>query len=124
MDIVKKKAKFLEVYPRAMSVMACSKAIGISRATFYNWKKADKDFADAIEAIDDETAEMLLSTIATRARGNNSGDTDEQYLGLKQTKLWLEAHGRMVSKREIKHDIADKIHVRVFGVNDDEQKDD
>lgn len=70
MDKTKKKLlKYLEE-GRGIVSYACQKA-RISRQTFYNYKKEDKEFADAVEEINESIIDVVESKLLTQINDNN-----------------------------------------------------
>jgi len=67
-DIEKLRQKFLQVYAKkSCSISQACTAIGISRTTFYEWKKVAPGFAQAVDEIDealiDNTESRLMKQI-------------------------------------------------------------
>jgi len=64
MSKTNKKKTFIENYRKSFGMISMScEATGISRQTFYNWKKDDEEFAKEIEDIEERNldfAEMKL----------------------------------------------------------------
>jgi len=56
--------EFLEAYDRSLgNVSTACRTVGISRATFYNWKNSDRKFSEAIGELDEynlDFAETML----------------------------------------------------------------
>ena len=70
MDKVKKKLiKYLNEGKGIISY-ACSKA-GVSRQTFYNWKKDDPEFAVAVDEINETIIDVVESKLLTQINDNN-----------------------------------------------------
>lgn len=57
-----KKELFLEAYDAAAGniSVACKKA-NIARKTFYNWRDADKEFAEKVNEVDESFCDLLES---------------------------------------------------------------
>lgn len=68
-DINRKKMKaFLDAYDKALgNVSTACKMVGITRQTFYLWKKHDQSFTDRVDEIDQKNVDfaetMLLKNI-------------------------------------------------------------
>ena len=65
---VRRKTRLIEAYKNSLgNVSKSCEAIGISRETFYRWRKADKRFAEKINDIDEASIDlaetMLLKNI-------------------------------------------------------------
>lgn len=73
----REKALIVEQLRKVPIVQAACEKVGVSRATFYNWKKDDADFAkQADEAIGDGTLfmnDMAESQLLTAIRDGNLG---------------------------------------------------
>lgn len=55
----KKKLQFLRKFEESGNISSCCECIDISRNTFYMWKDADTDFADAFEAIQESVGDFV-----------------------------------------------------------------
>lgn len=65
MDTKLTKKAFIDVYKQTFGNVAnACESIGISRQTFYNWRKEDDDFRTEIESI--EPNEMLMDLVETK----------------------------------------------------------
>lgn len=66
------KILFLQYLEKSRGIVSlgCNK-IGISRATYYNWLKMDKEFKKAVNAILNMRIEMMEETLVMKA---NNGD--------------------------------------------------
>ena len=100
----KKKVEFLEVYSqKANNIHLTCKALGIERATFYNWLKEDNSFKEKITALEEgdiDSAETALkrqildgNTTAIifylKTKGKNRGYVERQELsGMNGQKLF------------------------------------
>ena len=88
------KTKFLEVYRANMGhISTTALALGMDRTTFYNWCKADPDFANAISQLNDSFVEAVEARVCKKIEEGSD--------------LWawryLKAHKPSVWKEEIKH---------------------
>lgn len=68
----KKQKKLLKHLKEGHGIIsyACLKA-GVSRQTFYNWKKEDEEFAKAVEDIDEEIIDVVESKLLSQINDNN-----------------------------------------------------
>lgn len=68
----KKKKKLLKhlIEGRGIISYACQKA-GVSRQTFYDWKKQDPEFAQAVEDVEEEIIDVVESKLLTQINDNN-----------------------------------------------------
>jgi len=60
----KRKKAFLVAFEKNYGIITKTcKEVGITRDTFYHWKKEDPDFAKAIEEQDDKTGDFVESEL-------------------------------------------------------------
>lgn len=73
LEVAKRKANFLEVYKNNMCIVAssCLKA-GISRQTFYEWRREDPDFASKCEEIEELQKDMAEASILKQIKEGNT----------------------------------------------------
>lgn len=65
--------EFLEAYDRSLgNVSTACRAVGVSRATFYNWKKSDEKFREAIGELDEYNLDFAETMLMKHIR---DGDT-------------------------------------------------
>jgi hypothetical protein len=83
MDTKLTKKTFIEAYARSFgNVLVSCKTIGIARQTYYNWLKADPEFAKEIEEI--EPQERFLDFLEGKlVEKINNGDTTSIIFALK-----------------------------------------
>ena len=84
--IQKDKQKFLEVLEKNPVVQLACERSGVSKATFYRWKEADKEFSQKVEAALTE-GNSLISDIAI---AQLISAIKEKNLGA--IKFWLQNH--------------------------------
>ncbi len=84
--IEKDKQKFLEVLEKNPVVQLACERSGVSKATFYRWRDADKEFAQKVEAALTE-GNSLISDIAI---AQLISAIKEKNLGA--IKFWLQNH--------------------------------
>lgn len=84
--IAKDKQKFLEVLEKNPVVQLACERSGVSKATFYRWRDADKEFAQKVEAALTE-GNSLISDIAI---AQLISAIKEKNLGA--IKFWLQNH--------------------------------
>lgn len=53
------------------NISAACEAVGISRKTFYEWKKSDEAFADAYEEVREKVGDNVETALYTAALGGN-----------------------------------------------------
>lgn len=70
-QMVEAKKNFLQVYANTPIISASCKTVGISRETFYNWIKKDKEFAKKIEEINKKKCEVLEDMLYAYALKGN-----------------------------------------------------
>ena len=77
----KEKTEFLEHFSRCGAIIktACASA-GISRQTYYNWMKTDKEFAERAKLIEDELVDVVQAKLLENIR---NGDTTAAIFFLK-----------------------------------------
>lgn len=61
-------AKFLELFGYSMNVVLSAKGAGVDRATVYKHRKADPDFAAAMDEAKEEAVERLEADAYERAK--------------------------------------------------------
>lgn len=68
----KKQKKLLKYLKEGHGIIsyACQKA-GVSRQTFYNWKKDDTEFAQAVDDYNEEVIDIVESKLLTQINDNN-----------------------------------------------------
>lgn len=73
LEVAKRKSNFLEVYKNNMCIVAtsCLKA-GISRQTFYEWRREDSDFASKCEEIEELQKDMAEASILKQIKEGNT----------------------------------------------------
>ena len=73
LEVAKRKDNFLEVYKNNMCIVAssCLKA-GISRQTFYEWRREDPDFASKCEEIEELQKDMAEASILKQIKEGNT----------------------------------------------------
>ena len=70
------KAEFLVQFPRLKTIRAACEAVDICRVTFYDWKRADPEFAKAFEDAEQDLADLLEESAIDRATSReNPSDT-------------------------------------------------
>ncbi len=84
--IKKEKQKFLEILQKNPVIQIAIEHSGISKATFYRWKEADKEFSQNVEKSLDE-GNSLISDIAIAQLISAIKDKN-----LTAIKFWLENH--------------------------------
>lgn len=73
MDTEKRKKIFLDAFDAsAGNVSVACKKTNISRRTFYNWRDADKEFADKVEEIEESFYDLLESKAKQQVMEGNS----------------------------------------------------
>lgn len=94
--IKKDKQKFLEVLEKNPVVQIACERSGISKATFYRWREADKEFAAKVEAALTEgnslITDIAIAQLISAIKDKNLG----------AIKFWLENHDA---------DYASKMHI-------------
>src|SRR5690606_19549298 len=70
MDL-KKKAAIEALKANMGNVSSACEAIGISRKTFYQWKKEDEEFAVLAEDLDDVVLDIVESSLLEQIKGGN-----------------------------------------------------
>ncbi|QDP63186.1 MAG: hypothetical protein Unbinned5930contig1000_29 [Prokaryotic dsDNA virus sp.] len=77
----KSKELFLENFEQSLcNVSACCKRVGISRNTFYTWKKEDEDFREKCEEIEESLLDFAETMLFKKIR---DGGTPELLFFLK-----------------------------------------
>lgn len=72
---MKDKEKFLEVYKvNTKSITDACEAAGISRRTFYHWKKEDEDFAASVQDIEEGLIDFAESKLFENIKGNKTNE--------------------------------------------------
>lgn len=68
----KKQKKVLKYLKEGHGIVsyACGKA-GVSRQTFYNWKKEDEEFAKEVDDVDEEIIDVVESKLLSQINDNN-----------------------------------------------------
>jgi hypothetical protein len=68
----KKQKKLLKhlIEGKGIISYACQKA-GVSRQTFYNWKKDDPEFAQAVDDVNEDIIDIVESKLLTQINDNN-----------------------------------------------------
>lgn len=87
-----KKARFLKHLSQTANIAGSARAIGITRQTAYNWKKADAKFADAWEEAEqahlDECVEVVFSDALGKLDGPPNAEMAFRILARKRHKEW------------------------------------
>lgn len=66
---IRKKKLFLQAYDRSLgNVSAACKHAKISRKCFYDWKKADSEFADLVWEVDEEMLDFSETMLKKNVR--------------------------------------------------------
>lgn len=59
-DTQKKKAAFLQAFEKNLGIVSTTcRSIGISRETFYDWKRKDEKFREAAEAVNEVAIDFV-----------------------------------------------------------------
>jgi predicted DNA-binding transcriptional regulator AlpA len=106
MKTKKNKETFLKVFDdKGANISNTCKSIGISRATFYDWIKKDKKFANQIEEIKENLIDYVESQLMENIK---KGDTTSII-------FFLKTRGKSrgyTERQEVEHKgIKDKIHI-------------
>ena len=72
-EVAKRKADFLEIFQNNMCIVAssCRKA-GITRQTFYEWRREDAEFAAKCEDIEELQKDMAEASILKQIKEGNT----------------------------------------------------
>ncbi len=68
---VKKKSVLEALRANMGNVSAACDAVGISRKTFYQWKKEDEEFASLTEDLDDVVLDIVEGSLLEQIKGGN-----------------------------------------------------
>lgn len=75
MDTIKKKEQFLEIFERTFGNISVScKHMSIARQTFYNWKKADEDFAEKVDDIEQGLMDFAETQLFNAIRNGKTAE--------------------------------------------------
>lgn len=75
-DTAKNRQIFLEAFKnKAGSVTAACRAVGISRKTFYEWKKKSSKFRDQVEMVEEELIDFAESALFKLIAEGNARST-------------------------------------------------
>lgn len=89
----KQKSLFIEQLKKTPIVQVVCEKVGITRTTYYRWRKADKEFAEAADfALEDGAGlinDMAESQLITAVRDGN----------LSAIMYWLKSHHRAYANR-------------------------
>jgi predicted DNA-binding transcriptional regulator AlpA len=114
--IMKDKETFLEKFKETKGIIssACD-AVGISRMTFYRWKKDDPEFADKCNEIEEASIDYVESKLIENIDQNKTSEI----------LFYLKTKGKnrgYVERQEIQTDgFPDKIQIEVISNEDTDQ---
>ena len=84
-QIARRKEALLQVLNKTLgNITAACKVVGINRATFYNYVRADPDFAAAVKEVDEVCLDAAVDSLFQQMREGNA----------KATIFYLEKKGR------------------------------
>jgi len=88
-DTAKQQQRFIDALVSADgNVSAACKRVGIARATFYNWRDTNTEFAERVDDVREKILDELEQSLRDIARDRTDADS------FKALRLILEARGR------------------------------
>lgn len=104
------KKSFCEVLEKMPIIETACKKVGISRMTFYRWRKRDKKFSKKIEEALDVSRESVNDLAESKIiQGINTGD-------MRAAKFWLQNNCSRYKKDQKKEEVKTS-QPAIFGVD-------